>query len=326
MHFWYRKKPHLTAHLLAPLAWVYGRVIKRRRMYIEKRRTPAPLPVIVVGNITVGGTGKTPMVIWLADYLQQQGWRVGIVSRGYKGQQSQFPHCVDVNQDTAKQVGDEPYLMAQKTQRPVVIDPNRLNAVKYLAEHTDCNMVISDDGMQHYRMSRVMEIAIIDGMRQFGNGKLLPAGPLREPIHRLREIELVVSNNAKIDVAPHTMFFKPTALQPVNQQGKSMALSTLKGETIHAITGIGNPERFFHTLASLGAHVKQHIFADHHRFAPHEFRFTHDDDIVIMTEKDAVKCQAFAKPNWYYLPITVEFDDQFITALKAQLALLNGLQ
>ena len=320
MQFWYRKNS-ILAWCLLPLSWLFRFMVKQRRWWLERHRQVLSLPVIVVGNITVGGTGKTPMVIWLCHYLQTQGWQVGVVSRGYKARIKAFPKLI-TPKDTADQVGDEPILIATETDCQVVIDPNRNRAVNYLATHTDCNIIISDDGLQHYAMSRVLEIITVDGTRRFGNGHCLPAGPLREPIRRLYEADMVVGNGDAVDIHNHIMYKQLQPLKRVDGSGKTMSLKMLYGKTVNAVAGIGDPESMFKELIALGCEVHRHPFADHHQFTPTDFTFD-NDNILIMTAKDAVKCCQFAKENWWYLPIVAEPNDAFIQALDKALVLIK---
>lgn len=315
MKFWYYK--NIISYCLWPLSWVFRLIARCRRFWLEKHRKALPLPVIIVGNINVGGTGKTPFVIWLCQYLQQRGCKVGIVSRGYRATTANFPKLV-TRQDPADQVGDEAKLIADATSCPVVIDPNRCQAVEYLAKQTDCNIVISDDGLQHYAMSRILEIIIVDGTRPFGNRWCLPAGPLREPLCRLREVDLIISNGTAMAKNGCAFQTKPQALQPVDGSKHSLTFKRLHHQSIHAVAGIGNPQRFFDQLTQLGVNVKPHIFRDHHTFTPRDFNFD-DGTPIIMTAKDAIKCQSFAQPNWWYLPITIEPNQACLQALEKEL-------
>ena len=257
------------------------------------------LPVIVVGNITVGGTGKTPLVIWLAGWLKSQGHRPGIVLRGYGGNSKTWPRQVWA-ETLAEEVGDEAVLLARRTTCPVVVAPDRVAAAQALVNHTDCTIIITDDGLQHYRLRRDYEISVVDGQRGYGNGFCLPAGPLREPVNRVKMVNLVVTNS-KPKEGVLTMEVKPTVFQNLRSHQKT-PLSEFKNRAVHAVAGIGNPARFFDTLGDIGAEATHHPFPDHYRFDEHDLDFGDNRDIV-MTEKDAVKCARFAGTNCWVLEV-----------------------
>lgn len=320
MKWWYRN--NYIIRLLLPLSWLFGLLVKMRRYWLERHRQILSLPVVVVGNITVGGTGKTPLVIWLCHYLQKKGWRVGVVSRGYKSRASRFPKLL-ASTDSAQVVGDEPRLIANATHCPVVIDPDRHRAAAYLAASTDCNLIISDDGLQHYAMSRVMEIVTVDAERRFGNGYCLPIGPLREPISRLQEVDMVIGNGGSVDAKGYAMSLQPQPLCRVDGASKRMELADLQGKVVRAVTGIGHPQRFFDLLTRLGCQVLSSPFADHHQFIEDDFKFDKDEVLLVMTAKDAVKCQALAKSHWWYLPIVLKPNQAFIIDLDHKLDLIR---
>ena len=310
---WYEQHP--LSVLLAPLGWLYGSLAWiRRRLYVLKV-LPAPelgVQVIVVGNISVGGTGKTPLVIWLAGFLSAEGYRPAIISRGYKGQASHWPQQVLPGSDPT-QVGDEPVLMARRANCPVSVDPNRVRGVKALIENTDCNIIISDDGLQHYRLARDIEIALIDEVRRNGNGRCLPAGPLREFPSRLKDVDLIVANGHG-QRGEYSMQRLPGPAARVADTSIRCSLAQLQGQTIHAVCGIGNTDQFFRMLKRLGFVIIEHPFPDHHDFCAADISF--DDGLpVLMTEKDAVKCQPFAGEQHWYLPITAELSEAFATQL-----------
>ncbi len=312
--------------LLAPVAHVYQAVVKRRRFrYLAGRaeRWRAPLPVIVVGNITVGGTGKTPFVIWLAHWLSARGFHPGIVSRGYGGKRSTAPFVVEPDADPAV-AGDEAPLLARRTGCPVVVATDRVEAVRRLVEETACDIVISDDGMQHYALSRDIEIVLIDGERGFGNGRCLPAGPLREPVSRLDEVDFVVANGraSGCDVQEWVMDVVPRAFVNL-RSGERVNATDFPAARVHAVAGIGNPERFFTTLQSLGIDGDLAAFDDHHRFVPSDLVFD-DDAPVVITEKDATKV-LWMNPDdvpahCWYLEIDVALTAQAEAALAECLA------
>lgn len=316
---WYGNKPNkFLTWLLWPLSCIYQVVTKIRRCILKCFFAEQfPVPIIVVGNLTLGGVGKTPLVIALAKALTAKGLRVGIVSRGYGATVKQFPHEVLI-QDSAELVGDEPLLLAKKTSCPVVIAPARNQAVHYLLAQHQSQIIISDDGLQHYRMGRALEIVVIDGMRGLGNGLCFPAGPLRENEKRLRQCDfIVINNNAVVHEekwpSSYKMGLEAGELTHLIT-GEILNLQSLV-EPVAAVAGIGHPQRFFCTLESLGIPFHAYSFPDHHRFQEKELQLR--EKIVLMTEKDAVKCQALAvaENHWYFLPIQAKLTDSFWQAL-----------
>lgn len=316
---WYRNSPLALA--LAPLGWLYCiAAVLRRAAYrlgiFSTGRVGAP--VIVVGNISVGGTGKTPLVIWIARFLKANGLRPGIVSRGYRGRAEKWPQQVRPDSDPIM-VGDEPVLLAQATQCPVAADPDRLRAAQTLLEHVDCDVIISDDGLQHLRLGRDVEIAVVDGIRRHGNGRCLPAGPLREPVSRLDSIDMTVANGGGIP-GEFDMRMAVGEAEQLVDASLTRPLETFNDGPVHAICGIGAPERFFDTLERAGLTLIRHRFADHHAYSAADIVF--DDAIpVLMTEKDAVKCRRFADPRHWCVPIRAELPRAF----GARLLLLLGV-
>jgi tetraacyldisaccharide 4'-kinase len=304
--------------LLFPLSLIFALVSGMRRLGYRMgllRTTRFPVAVLVVGNITVGGTGKTPLVIWLADYLRRHGWRPGVVSRGYGGTAQHWPQQVRADSDPAS-VGDEAVMLAAATGCPMCVGPDRPAAVQALLAHTDVNIVISDDGMQHYALARDLEIAVIDGERRLGNGFLLPAGPLREPKSRLDRVDLVVINGQGDEGEFSMKFFQPTVRSLTGQDEAEM--TRFAGRRVHAVAGIGNPQRFFRLLGRHGIEVKPHPFPDHHRFRAEDLDF--DDDLpVLMTEKDAVKCRRLDCRNCWVVHIDAQPDADFIHRLNIAL-------
>lgn len=303
---WYRQHP--LRWFLWPFAIIFQIIAKLRRFFLEHFCQQAcTVPLIAVGNLTVGGVGKTPLVIALTKACQERGLRVGIVSRGFGANIRTFPYMV-TPQDSAEKVGDEPLLLAQKTGAPVVIAPRRMQAVQYLIEHYDSQIIISDDGLQHYRMGRSIEIVVIDGIRGLGNGLCLPAGPLREGQSRLTEVDFIVVNGASTlyEDWPETLKRKVFTLSL--EPGKITGLLTGQEVTpaqlpspLAAIAGIGHPQRFFATLTSLGLRFKPYPFRDHYVFREKDLIFSEKG--IVMTEKDAVKCLAFATDTMYFLPV-----------------------
>ena len=297
-------------YLLAPLSFLYRVIITIRKKLYQKRiftRTKISAPVIIVGNITLGGTGKTPLVIALVEFLQVNGFSPGVVSRGYGGKAKHYP-CLVTEQSTPQVVGDEPLLIYLRTQCPIVVDPNRVQAAQYLLEKFSCNIIISDDGLQHYALERDIEIAVIDGERRLGNGFCLPAGPLREPKKRLEKVSFIVCNgNAHVGEFP--MQLKPGFLHNAKTQ-QAISIKDFPSEKIHAVAGIGNPQRFFHLLRELNFIVIEHSFPDHHHFSAADLIF--DEKLpIIMTEKDAVKCRDFSNKDCWYLPVSAELTEEF---------------
>ena len=303
---WYRFTP--ISLLLLPLGWVYCLLMVLRRGLYRLRifsSVRLPVPVIVVGNITVGGTGKTPLVIWLADFLRQQGMRPGIVLRGYGGSAVDWPLVVTPDHDPDV-VGDEAVMLARQSRCPVAADPDRVRGAQHLVREHHCDVIVSDDGLQHLRLARDIEIAVIDGVRRFGNGRCLPAGPLREPVSRLRDVSLRVVNG---EPRPGEvgMTLAETGLCRVNAPESYASAGSFRGETVHAVAGIGHPDRFFTHLRRLGLKAIEHPFPDHYRFRAADIRFG-DGLAVIMTQKDAVKCERFADDNMWYLAIEARPD------------------
>lgn len=314
---WYRRAAWL--HLLRPLAALFSWLAQRRRRRLSKQQKPSPVPVVVVGNITVGGTGKTPVVVALANLFEKQGWRTGVISRGYGGQARQYPLEVTDSTDV-RQSGDEAQLMRRHLTGPLVVDPDRPRALDSLLAHHQCDVVISDDGLQHYRLPRHVEVAMVDARRGLGNGLCLPAGPLREPPSRLREVDVVLINGDRVPELPDgipepvCITLKPVAWinvrtgQRVNLASFRMVLDVADDSTAvpaFAIAGIGNPQRFFDQLQTMGFAVTSRAFSDHHAYAPADLAYAHNE-LLLMTEKDAVKCQHFAGENWWYLRVRAE--------------------
>jgi tetraacyldisaccharide 4'-kinase len=315
---WY--KDQVIGLWLSPLGFLFNDFVRFRRFLyrlgILKSHT-LPVPVIIVGNITVGGTGKTPLIIWMAEFLKESGFKPGIISRGYGGQAESWPQWVTVDSD-AKNTGDEALLIAKQTGCPMAVGPLREDAAKLLLSKSDCNVILSDDGLQHYALNRTIEIAVIDGERRFGNGYCLPAGPLREPIERLQNVDFIIVNGEKSE--DNEMSMRLVGDQLVNLvTGEQKPLAEFKGVECHALAGIGNPERFFKVLEVAGLLCETHNFPDHYPFQRHDIEYT-DNKPVLMTEKDAVKCRAFAGKQHWYLPVKAvpeaAFSEQLLNLLK----------
>jgi len=306
---WYGKHP--LSIVLAPFAWCYQFIMTLRHLAYQSGVLPMQrlnIPVIVVGNIVVGGTGKTSLVIWLAENLKAKGYKPGIISRGYKSKVKQWPQQVrkDSNPEL---VGDEPVLLARRTDCPIAIAPNRHAAAEALIEHEQVDIIICDDGLQHYALARDIEIAVIDGVRRYGNGRCLPAGPLREPISRLKSIDMVVCNSGAVR-GEFEMVYVPQQPCSVADENKKCDIEQFRNKPLHAIAGIGNPAKFFSYLRGRGIHTVEHEFPDHYQFKAEDICF--DDNFpVVMTEKDAVKCTGFASEEHWFLPINVNMSNAF---------------
>lgn len=309
--------------LLLPFSWLYGLVSGLIRLSYRlglKKTWRAPVPVVVVGNLTAGGNGKTPVVIWLVEQLQRQGLRVGVVSRGYGGRAAQYPLLLDATTTTAE-AGDEPVLIYQRTSAPVAVSPVRTDAVKALLEQHAVQLIITDDGLQHYRLGRDKEIVVVDGVRRFGNGWWLPAGPMRERASRLKSVDAVITNGGIPRPGEIGMQLQPA--QAVNLcNGERRDVSQLAN--LVAMAGIGHPPRFFATLESCGAVLQKTVaLADHQALSHAQVTaLVNAGDTLIMTEKDAVKCRAFAEDNWWYLPVDARLDEPAADALLQELITL----
>jgi tetraacyldisaccharide 4'-kinase len=316
---WYAGHPALG--LLRPLEWLYRAVVQRKRARFlagEGSIYRPPVPVVVVGNITVGGTGKTPLILWLIEHCRSQGLRVGVVSRGYGAQPPQLPWRVQADQ-AASVAGDEPLLIVQRCDVPLMIDPDRSRAVAALLAAEPLDLILSDDGLQHYRLARDLELVVIDAARGLGNRHCLPAGPLREPVERLQSVDALLYNGASSDPQGGYAF----TLQPrtlVNlRTGEQRPLSHFPpDQALHAVAGIGNPQRFFNTLEGLHWRPVAHAFADHAQFSAELLNFSPALPLL-MTEKDAVKCRAFAADDWWYLAVDAEPSAAFVTWFDQQL-------
>lgn len=375
---WYQKS-WISISLL-PLSLLFS-FISLCRQYLYriglKKTTQLSCPVIVVGNITVGGTGKTPLVIALADFLRGKGYMPGIISRGYPNCH-RFPQWVTPQSDP-NTVGDESVLLARRTGCPVVVCRSRVAAADFLLKHSDCTIILSDDGLQHFALGRTIEIVLIDGNRQFGNGFLLPAGPLREPKARLRQVDFCLINGTsrerfqknqfEMQLLPlgcipvglqdarlgaevtrdldfvdlknpkeYSLYFEGFSDQQnskvdVRSDAQSRILKSngytnlmgsqrinlpdgLAGKIVHAVAGIGHPDRFFESLRALGLSFIEHVFADHYAFTIQDFAFLQQDAVVVMTEKDAVKCGAFADERYWYVPVDAKIDPDFFMKIS----------
>ena len=349
--FWY--EPHPLGAVLAPLGWLYGLLaVLRRGVYRAglRRSRRVGCPVVVVGNLCVGGTGKTPLVIAIAKLLARRGLRAGVVCRGYGGRASRWPQYVHSGSDPGL-VGDEAVLLARRTGSPVAAGPDRAAAARALYGRAECDVILSDDGLQHLRLARDVEIAVVDGARRHGNRRCLPAGPLREPPGRLASVDLVAVNGGvpegegarkeegvreALPPCPQTSGWGGVRegegtgeREPDMRLAAGDAVSLLDAETtrpldsfrgapVHALCGIGHAERFFRTLEAHGISIVRHPFADHHPFREEEIHFAGGAP-VLMTEKDAVKCERFAGAQHWYVPVEAVLSSAFEVRLVASL-------
>lgn len=313
----------VIAWTLRPLSLLYGGLValyaRRQRVTAAGLRTDGAI-VIVVGNRTVGGSGKTPMVAWIAEYLSGKGYSVGIVTRGY-GRTDRYFHGLIQDSDDPLKVGDEPLFLAHRTRLPVCVDADRVRGVRELVA-SGCQIIVSDDGLQHHRLQADLRVLMIDGLRRFGNGWCLPAGPLREPLSAVQpaHFTLCLGGTARGAEIPVEM---PGSdwVYAVDGSGKRLALVDLAGTRVHAVAGVANPERFFAELEAVGVQVIRHPFPDHYRFQPGDLVFEHGLP-VLMTEKDAVKCGAFADPRCWYRPLDVCPDPGFAALLVGRVRAL----
>jgi tetraacyldisaccharide 4'-kinase len=319
---WYAERAHPS--LLQPLSWAYAAVMALRARGYRRGWLPsghAPCPVIVIGNLTVGGTGKTPLTLWLAEALATRGLKPAILSRGY-GRSGAAARLVDTTADW-REVGDEPLLLARRSGLPTAVASDRLAGARLLVE-AGADVILCDDGLQHLRLARDCEIVVIDGARGFGNGRLLPAGPLREPASRVAGADLVVVNGAPTHASlaslggVRLLHMDLQAAAAVQVQGAaSRPLTEFAGQEVHAVAGIGNPQRFFAQLRALGIHPIEHPFPDHHPLRREDLQFG-DSRAVLMTEKDAVKCTAFADARLWSVPVAAHFSDADAQLLLAR--------
>ena len=314
---WYDGKP--LPWWCYPLSKLYGAVVEiRQTMYRSGwlRAVRLPCPVIVVGNLTAGGTGKTPLTLALAEALRERGYHPGVVSRGYGGT-AREPMLLGDSPDPVE-AGDEPCVI-RASGVPVAIGQDRPAAAQLLL-NAGCNVVIADDGLQHYRLARDIEICVIDGVRRFGNAQLLPVGPLREPLNRMEQIDFRICNGGHPQVGEVPMRLHGGSMRALSD-GREQPITNFSGKRVHAVAAIGNPQRFFASLAEHGLDVIPHPFPDHHAFMPADLTFS-DELPVLMTEKDAVKCWAFLQPNWWSVPVKGElpasFYDDFYTLLATK--------
>ncbi|OOG24581.1 tetraacyldisaccharide 4'-kinase [Thioalkalivibrio denitrificans] len=314
-----------VALALFPLSLVYCALMRLRRMvygWLPARRVPARA-VIVVGNLTVGGTGKTPMVIWLCRLLAMHGYRPGVVSRGHGGRRDHARALLVTPESDPAHVGDEPVLIAARTGCPVVVDRRRPRGARLLVTELGCDVVVADDGLQHYALARDVEIVMIDGARRFGNGLCLPAGPLRESADRLGDADFVVATGRAAPGEFPMELVAPVAIK-VADPSEAQPLKSFAGKAVHGVAGIGNPERFFTMLEAARIRVDRHAFPDHHPYRAGDIRFP-DSLPVLMTEKDAVKCRAIADDRHWFVPVAAAPDEALAPAILSTLQAVSSL-
>ena len=315
--------------ILLPVSLLYRLVIsKKRKAFITNPPKKHPLPIIVVGNIYVGGTGKTPVVIHLVNLLKENGYKPAVISRGY-GASIDNPLMVNSGSN-AQQTGDEPLLIYSNCKVPVVVNPDRNGSVNFILENCDCDIIVSDDGLQHYALNRDVELVVFDAQKGIGNGFLLPAGPLREPLSRLSDTDFTLINGSSsfLDGGCFdrvNQFFLDIELAVNMASGESISLKELgqNNTKIHAVAGIGNPERFFAQLEQHGLEITRHPYGDHFPYTEQTIDFV-DGYPVVMTEKDAVKCMEFAKQDWWMVPAQVRFKGDFDSQFLAKVEQISG--
>jgi tetraacyldisaccharide 4'-kinase len=320
---WYRVS--IWHIVLLPFSWLFAALAYLRRLFYRLgalKSTRLAVPVVVVGGISVGGSGKTPLVLWLARLLLENGYRPGIVSRGYRGSAS--APCAVAADSQASVVGDEPVLLAQRSHCPVWVGGDRVAAAQaLLALHPQVNVIIADDGLQHYRLQRDVEIVVLDGERGVGNGFLLPAGPLRESVARLRHVDAVVVNGKDsapfaVGQAGYSMTLEGRLFHHLADRRETATAESFRGRTVHAVAGIGNPPRFFRHLEGLGLDITPHAFPDHHVYTLADLDFPGDAPIL-MTEKDAVKCEKLIPTRCWVLAVDAQLSAAFGVAILGKL-------
>ncbi len=318
MRAW-RQKNVVYYVVLIPLSWLFAMLRIFRRAAYHIGFLPSyrlPVPVVIVGNINMGGSGKTPVVMWLIDQLTQAGYHPGVISRGYGAKNGQ---PVAVQQDSpVTTVGDEPLLIARRSHCPVWVGVDRVAAAKALLKaHPDCDVIISDDGLQHYRLQRDVEIAVVDEQTT-AEQRLLPAGPLREPMRRLQTVDAVIHHGQQVMADAFHMQLHSQTFYNLANPSLVAENADFQNKTVVAIAGIGKPERFFNHLRSLGLDIEAVPFVDHHAFTAQDLNRI-VCDVLVMTEKDAVKCEAFAQPHHWVLPVSAEIDATLMPLLLVKL-------
>lgn len=311
---WYKPVGVVTMVLL-PFSALFC-LLATLRQWLYKtgilRQTRLTVPVIIVGNISVGGTGKTPLVVAITEHLKSRGLKPGIVSRGYGGKAENWPQSVTPLSDPAE-VGDEAVLIAGRCDCPVSVGPDRVQATERLLQDHQCNIIVSDDGLQHLALGRDIEIVVIDGERRLGNSLCLPAGPLRELSSRMNRVDLVVSNgDARAN--EFAMRLQPDQFQNVSNNNEKMSLEEFSNKQVHAVAGIGNNERFFNALEAMNIIIRRHAYEDHYAYQASDLNFQ-DNLPVLMTEKDAVKCKRYKINNSWFLKVNAQLPEEFFNKL-----------
>ena len=325
-------------YLLLPFSLLFLLISSLRRFFFASfgKPTPSSVPVIVVGNINVGGTGKTPLIISLANQLKKLGLKVGIISRGYGSHAPHYPFSV-TSVSNVNESGDEALLIAKSTYCPLVISPKRVEALRVLLQDNMCDVVLSDDGLQHFALPRDFEIVVIDGSRGLGNGLILPAGPLRESASRLQTVDCIVINgqlkqSLNCSITKYGMQLKTQAWRRVIDDSEAELSELASIESVHAVTGIGNPRRFYRTLQEMNIDYQPHSFPDHHSFTIKDITFN-DELPVVMTAKDAVKCQVLLKQNpmseqsrrrYWYVPVVAQLPNELCQQIIQKLSLAQS--
>lgn len=320
MDFWWSKKRTWQAWLLLPFSWCYHFIIFLRQLayrWALFQVYQPPVPLIVVGNLTVGGTGKTPLVIALVTYLQQQGWKVGVVSRGYGGKAPHYPFHV-LPTSNPHHSGDEPLLIVKRTKCEVFVDPNRVRAIQALLAHSACDVIISDDGLQHLAMKHDIAIAVVDGIRRFGNGLLLPAGPLRESYREHMASYLWVVTGGHPEANEWPMQLVPHDAYHI-QSGEIKAVKDFALQKVIALAGLGHPARFFNMLRDQGLYLVEQAFPDHHHYILSDFARMDKRLPWLITEKDAMKCQDLVSDNTWVVPVSADLPPDFWMVLNQRL-------
>lgn len=315
--YWYDR--NLIAWLLWPLSLVFCALVFVRRSFYKSgffKSVGFNIPVVIVGNISVGGTGKTPLITKLVELLESWGYRTGVISRGYGGQ-GPWPYHLS-KESQAAESGDEPLQIFKRTGCPIVVGPDRIQDIAVLLQNHELDLVLCDDGLQHYRLQRDLELIVVDAQRQFGNRFCLPAGPLREPVSRARNADWVIQNGGDSDYSFSIQSGKVIRL--MNRQ--ELNFSDFAATKVHAVAGIGNPQRFFNLLRTAGLDIIEHAFPDHHNFIQQELEFS-DEWPVLMTEKDSVKCSHFSLNNLWYVPVDIKLSDTFLTDFKRKISELT---
>ena len=319
LHAW-QKKNALFYCVLVPLSWLFGALAALRRGLYQcgiLKACSLPVFVIVVGNINMGGSGKTPVVMWLVEQLKAKGYKPGVISRGYGGTVT-APTSVNAS-SLASEVGDEPLLIAKRCACPVYVGANRVRACeKLLKAHPDCNVIISDDGLQHYRLKRDVEIAVVNADALQG-AWILPAGPMRESVNRLKTVDAIICNGKKMLDSAFEMQLLGAQFYNLQNPNLKATAADFAGKNVKAIAGIGKPERFFEHLRNLGLTFTGMGFEDHHAFTAQDLAKL-DCDALLMTEKDAVKCQGFVQPHYWVLPVEANIDAALLSIVLAKIA------